>query len=220
MEHFFTLLLHLISTAFLSPLGLIAVFGVAFSGELGVSPPAALEAAFTAAGVGLAHGSAAGLVLYPVVLAAAVLGTTTALWMSQRGLRLLSRFAKPPAWTQSAGFMQRLPSSSPLTIALIRQLPGAQLPLTALWAATGGPRRPFLVGVALSAAIHWTAVLLMAASIGRLLPSSGNAFAFAFPLSVAVSMLLLVVAQLPRVWSAAARSRVPKPDIPLEQPPS
>lgn len=215
MEHFFSLLLGIASTALTSPVGIGVIFAVAFSGELGVSPPAVLEAAFTAVGVRLAHGSASGLILFPVVVTAAVLGVGVALWMSDRGVRLVSRFAKAPGWAQKAGFLRTLPQSSPLMIAVLRQLPGAQLPLTVLWSATRGPRRTFFEGVTLSVIIHWAAIVVLGAVSERLVGSSGTAFAIAFILSLVVSTALLVVAQLKRVLSTRGRPAVRQPEPPL-----
>lgn len=198
MEHFFTVLLNVVTTSLLSPLGLLVTFTVAFTGELGVSPPAVLQAAFVAAGVQIANGSFGGLALFPVVIAAAVLGTTTSLTLTRHGVRFLSRFTAPPKWAQGSGFLQRLPKWSPFTVALVRQLPGSQLPLTLLWEATKGSWSRFLVGVSLSVVIHGGVMMLMGITSGSLMASSGHAFAIAFALSMVASVSLFGVAHLVR----------------------
>ncbi len=184
MEHFFNLLLNLVTTALVSPIGLVVTFSIAFSGELGVSPPAVLEAAFVATGVHLVHGSFTGLALFPVVMAAAMLGTSASFWLTQRGVGLLLRFARLPEWAKGIGFLGPLPRASSFTVALLRQLPASQLPLTALWATMGSQRRPLLQGVALSVPIHGSALVIIGAASGRLLRSSGHAFVVAFALSI------------------------------------
>ena len=206
MEHFFQFLLDVVTTALLSPLGLLVTFTVAFTGELGVSPPAVLQAAFVGAGVRLTSGSLDGLILFPVVMAAAIAGTITSLTLTRHGVRMLRRFTAPPAWAQNAGFLQRLPRSSPFSVAVIRQLPGSQLPLTALWEATGGPWGRYLVGVALSVILHGVVMIGIGATSHALVQSSGHAFGIAFAASMTVSGGTWAVAHLIRT---SRRRRTP-----------
>ncbi len=200
MSHLFTSIFDLFTYSISSPLGLSVLFLVAFTGELGVSPPAALEIAFLTVGVELAHGKFIGLVLFPIVIIAALIGTSISFWLSQQGAKLFMKFAHTPHWAQGEKITSALRNASPMTVGLLRQLPGSQLPVTVLWASIRARRKVLLQGVALSVFIHGGVQVAIGFASGKMFGDSekGHALTLAFVIALILSLALVLGAELIR----------------------
>ncbi len=198
MEQTINHFIAVVITALGSPISLAVVVALAFAGEFGIAPPGVLDAALVAAGVGLAQGVLIALALLPLVMIGAVLGSAASYWLTQHGVRLFLRFARPPKWAGTSNVLTSLTSATPFTVAFLRQLPGSQLPLTAIWSAMRGRLRPLLEGVGLSALIHGVVVVAIGAVSAWLLGPGfeGSAFFLAFVISLAIGFGLAAVAHL------------------------
>ena len=194
-----------------TPFGLAIMFLLAFAGEFRVGVPFYMDAVYLSAGVGLASGSLMGLVLFPLNMAGAALGACVCLWVLIRGFawagRFLSvgqpgRFAGLLGWRRRASpstmhLLERLMDASPVVIALVRELPGMQLPLTVAWAAGRGRRNTLAIGVALSVALHAASLMAIGAISGRILYDRPvAAFFWSMGAAMLLGLILLGVGRL------------------------
>lgn len=123
-----------------TPLGLTVTFFLAFLGEFGIAVPFYMDAIYLGAGVALVHGSAIGLVLFPINMASAALGAGLCNWALVRGFTWIGRLVRRRASPKTMAALMRMTNATPIVIALVRELPAMQL--APHRGVGGGPRVP------------------------------------------------------------------------------
>ncbi|GEM_PF-5695744 len=194
MAQFFHLLSHIANTTLFTPWGLALTFLVVFTGEIGVSPPFYMEAAWVAAGVKLSHGGLEGLVLFPLVVVATLLGVWACYYGVTHSARLLRRYLPKKESPRLERMADRLRDASAMHVAVVRQLPASQLPVTAVWAAIRGPLAVFLLGAGISVVMRGVTQMLLGVLAGRASFAQSEAAQFWWGMGFATAAGLCVIA--------------------------